>query len=284
VVLGGAVWYRSRALTPAALYQRLPQTNAFVVYIDFDALRQAGIMELLSGSKVAQEPDYRSFVQETGFDYTQDMHAVMASFSSQGRYLLVKGRFDWKRLANYAGSQSGTCENSFCRMTGSAPDRLISFYPVRSNLMALAVSRDGSAATRLADSAAGHPVLPDSPFWVMAPGSAFKSNAPLPGEAGLLSAAVADAELVTLSFAPEKDRIVANLEVRCSGPAAAGGVATQLTRITSVLRQAMSQGGGGQTGAKNLGDVLAAGNFWTQGNRALGKWPLDPSLLRTLLR
>jgi hypothetical protein len=238
MVVGGVIWYRSRALAPAALYQRLPQTNAFVVYIDFDALRQAGIMELLSGSKVEQEPDYRSFVQETG---------------------------------------------SFCRMTGSAPDRLISFYPVRSNLMALAVSRDGSAATRLADSAAGNAALPNSPFWVMAPGSAFKSNAPLPGEAGFLTAAVADAELVTLSFAPNKERIVANLEVRCSGPAAAGGVATQLTRITSVLRQAMSQGGG-HAGTKNLGDVLAAGNFWAQGNRALGRWPLDPALLRTLLR
>ena len=39
MVLGGAIWYRSRVLTPGALYQRLPQTNAFVVYIDFDALR-----------------------------------------------------------------------------------------------------------------------------------------------------------------------------------------------------------------------------------------------------
>ena len=43
--VGGAgvwagLWYRSRAVTPAALVKRIPASDALVVYLDFDALRR----------------------------------------------------------------------------------------------------------------------------------------------------------------------------------------------------------------------------------------------------
>ena len=43
----GVVWYRSRALTPAALLRRMPVRDALVLYIDFSELRRGGILQLL---------------------------------------------------------------------------------------------------------------------------------------------------------------------------------------------------------------------------------------------
>ena len=70
-------------------------------------------------------------------------------------FCCLRGRFDWQSLDAYVRSQNGECENSLCRMTGSAPERLISFFPLRVNLMALAVSQDDSAALRMSPSGAG---------------------------------------------------------------------------------------------------------------------------------
>ena len=67
----------------------------------------------------------------------------MLAFAPDGKYMLLKGRFDWKSLRGYVRGSDGLCNNSFCRMAGSTPDRRISFFPVQSNLMALAVSPAG---------------------------------------------------------------------------------------------------------------------------------------------
>jgi hypothetical protein len=145
----GVAWYRSRSLTTAALLRRMPAHDAMVAYIDFSQLRRAGILRLLDGSKAGEDPEYQNFVRQTQFDYQEDLDSAMVAFAPTGRFLLVQGRFDWKSLHAYVESQDGTCFNSFCRMTGSTPERRISFFPVRSNLMALAVSPDESAALRL---------------------------------------------------------------------------------------------------------------------------------------
>ena len=45
-------WYRSRALTPAALLKRMPVEGALVAYLDFSELRRAGILQLLDRKSV----------------------------------------------------------------------------------------------------------------------------------------------------------------------------------------------------------------------------------------
>ena len=67
---------------------------------------------------------------------------------------MVKGRFDWNSLQSYAREQGGTCRNALCRMNGSTPERRISFFPLRPDLMGLAVSPDDSAAIDLEAAAA----------------------------------------------------------------------------------------------------------------------------------
>ena len=56
------------------------------------------------------------------------------------------GRFHWKNLMDYAVRQGGSCHNSFCTAPSSRPNRRISFYPVRPDLMAMAISQDDFAA------------------------------------------------------------------------------------------------------------------------------------------
>jgi hypothetical protein len=128
------------------MLRRLPTEDALVVYIDFAALRRAGILQMLDGSKVGEDPEYQNFVRQTDFDYKQDLDAVMVAFAPMGKYMLLKGRFDWKSLKNYVHGSDGRCNNSFCKLAGSTPEKRISFFPMQSNLMAMAVSDDDVAA------------------------------------------------------------------------------------------------------------------------------------------
>ena len=149
LTLWGVIWYRSRALSPAAMLRRLPTDDAVVLYIDFSRLRAGGILQLLSASKVGEDPEYQSFVQQTDFDYKQDLDAAMVAFAPKGKYMLLKGRFDWKNLIAYVRNSEGKCNNSFCKLLGSSPEKRISFFPMQTNLMAMAVSDDDVAALRM---------------------------------------------------------------------------------------------------------------------------------------
>lgn len=276
------VWQRARALRPASLWKRLPRRDALVVSIDFQALRRAGILQLLEGSKIGQDPEYRSFVEASRFDYTRDLDTALAAFTPSGRFLLLTGRFDWKGLDSYVRSQGGACAGSFCRMVGSAPERRISFFPLQSNLMALAVSQDDSAALRLSAPAAAAPETPDAPIWLSIPASVLKSGDGLPAGAREFAGAMGQAESVTLAFAPEGARLAARLEIRCRTAGDAAGMAAQLTRTTSLLRDAMARENR-QPNAADLSGVLAGGSFRMEGARVLGYWPIEKAFVESIL-
>jgi hypothetical protein len=128
---GGFLWLRARALRPEALLKRLPTRGALVAYVDFDALRKAGVMRLLDGAKTPEDAEYTAFVRQTGFDYKRDLDAAMVSFAPGGKFLLLRGRFEWSKLKEYAASTEGECDPSVCHMTGSTPERRISFFLLR---------------------------------------------------------------------------------------------------------------------------------------------------------
>ena len=125
----------------------LPLGDGALVYIDVDAIRRAGILDLISGKKATAEVEYQSFVDQTKFDYRDDLDAVAALFKDGQVFMTVRGRFNWRSLINYVNEHGGFCQNGFCSVVGSQPDRRVSFYPVRSNLMAMAVGRLRAAAT-----------------------------------------------------------------------------------------------------------------------------------------
>jgi hypothetical protein len=283
VSVWGVAWYRSRSLTTASLLKRLPAEDALVAYIDFSALRRGGILQLLDGSKAGEDAEYQSFVRQTQFDYKKDLDTAIVAFAPTGRFLLLKGRFDWKSLRAYVESQNGKCHNSFCRMTGSAPQRRISFFPVRSNLMALAVSPDESAALRLESAVSGPDLqVPAAPVWLSIPTSVLKSSDSLPAGTRMFARSMERAETVTLAFAPEGHGLAARLEVRCRDERDAADLAFQLTRTTSLLREMMDREHRKPNPA-DLSGVLTSGAFRNEGRRVLGYWSIEPVFVQNVL-
>ena len=283
VSVWGVAWYRSRSLTTASLLKRLPAEDALVAYIDFSELRRGGILQLLDGSKAGEDPEYRSFVRQTQFDYKKDLDAAIVAFAPTGRFLLLKGRFDWKSLRAYVESQNGKCANSFCRMTGSTLERRISFFPLRSNLMALAVSPDDSAALRLESAVSGpDPQVPAAPVWLSIPTSVLKSSDSLPEGTRMFASGMERAETVTLAFAPEGRGLAARLDVRCRDERDAADLAAQLTRTTSLLREMMEREHRKPDPA-DLSGVLTSGAFRNDGRRVLGYWPIERAFVQNVL-
>ena len=106
--VGVVRWWRVSAPYDAAhLVALLPSEKATVVYIDTGLLRQSGLLDLVAGSKAIEEPDYRKFVDQTGFDYRRDLDAVAAAFVDNHVYITLRGRFQWKQLNGYATIYAG---------------------------------------------------------------------------------------------------------------------------------------------------------------------------------
>jgi hypothetical protein len=286
---GLAIWgvarFRYRGLhTTAQWLERLPTQDAVVFYVDFAALRNGGLLKMLAGSKVAEEPEYKVFVMRTAFDYQRDLDAVLACFNSRAKYFLVKGRFDWNSLQSYVREQGGTCRNLFCRINGSTPERKISFFPLRPDLMALAVSRDDFAAVDMEHAAVRHRILhpPDAPLWADIPPALLKSSEDLPAGTRMFAHSMEDTEEINIAMAPAGQRFEVRLNVECRSEQQAVLLAEQLARITTVLKEMIARDK--QTpNPDDLSGVLTAGTFQRVGNRVLGAWPLERGFLQGLL-
>ena len=283
LILGGAIWYRSLALSPAAMLKRLPTDDAVVLYIDFSRLRAGGILQLLNGSKVGEEPEYRSFVRQTDFDYQQDLDAAVISFAPKGKYMLLQGRFDWKSLKSYVLGQDGKCNNSFCKLAGSTPEKNISFFPMRSNLMAMAVSADDVAALRMNEvDTRPDAEIPNAPIWLSIPPSVVKSGQSLPPGTQMFARSLERARAVTLAVLPEGDQFAANLNVRCASDADATALAADLTKTTGLLRE-MIEREHQKPNPADLSGFLTSGAFRSEGARASGYWRISRALIENLL-
>jgi hypothetical protein len=284
LAVGGMVWYHSTTLTPEALLKRMPANDGLVMWIDFAALRRAGLLQLLAGAKSAEDPEYQSFVYATRFDYMNDLDSALVAFPrAGGSYFLVSGRFDWKSLRAYVTRENGQCVNSLCRVTGSTPDRHISFLPLRRDLMAMAVSTDQWAVNELAAARPGpYPTMPEGMVWLRFNGSLLKSAASLPDGTASFARIVENAPLATISFVPEANRLAAKLEIDCRNPQEANDLAGQLAAKTELARSLFAREHQAPSPADFSG-IITAGVFRTEGSRLLGTWPIERTFVQNLL-
>ena len=74
---------RIAAASAPGMLQRLPAQTAIVLFLDFDTLRLGGILKLLSQNKIAEDPEYQTFVRATGFDYRRDLDRAAATVCSR---------------------------------------------------------------------------------------------------------------------------------------------------------------------------------------------------------
>jgi hypothetical protein len=283
LTLWGAIWYRSRALSSAAMFKRLPTDDAVVLYIDFSRLRAAGILEMLDSSKVGQDLEYQNFVRKTDFDYKQDLDAAMIAFAPKGKYMLLKGRFDWKSLKSYVLDNDGKCNNSVCKMPGSMPEKRISFFPMQSNIMAMAVSDDDVAALRMNDvDPRPDAEIPHAPIWLSIPPSVVKSGQSLPPGTQMFARSLERAQAVTLAIVQEGDHFAAKLNVRCASVTDATALAADLTKTTGLLRE-MIEREHQKANPADLSGFLTSGAFRSEGARVSGYWRMARALIENLL-
>jgi len=279
---GGAAWYRARAVSPAALLNRLPRSGALVLFFDFAALRRAGILGAIQAPVAAEDPEYRDFVRQTGFDYKRDLDSALAAFAPGGKFLLLRGRFEWSRLRSYVLAEKGDCQSALCRMQGSTDDRRISFFPLQTNLMALAISPDESAAVRLQQPVDGpEPEIPDAPVWLSIPSTILRSG-DLPADTQPFARSLEHAESVVLSLTHDGKRVAARLSVRCRTSQDAVELTTQLNRSTELLR-AMIAREHRQPNPADLSGVLSSGAFLSVDARVVGSWRIERAFFENLL-
>src|SRR5215470_12948103 len=124
VLMGaGAYWWNIRPYDAARLMQCLPAERSLHLYLDLAMLRNGGILDKLAGSPTLEDPDYKQFVADTGFNYRTDLDSVAGAFSDGNEYFIVQGRFNQAKLAAYAQSHQGRCEHTSCSMPANQPGK-----------------------------------------------------------------------------------------------------------------------------------------------------------------
>ena len=276
---GGIYWYRAHtrgSAQPVDLIALLPTANASVVYIDVDAMRRSGILGMVAGSKAAEDPDYRQFVSDTKFDYRQDLDAIAASFKDGRVYFALRGRFHWKSLADYAVRQGGSCHGEFCVIAGSQPGRRISFYPLKTNVLAMAVSPDDFGAyqvSKQSDRLALSP--PKDPVWAVIPAVALQKMDSLPDAAKAYLPALQGADQIVFSLGPGSDQqLQLGVHVACKDAPAASALLQQFETVTKALQDMLSRQHKTPDPA-DLSGVLVAGNFRRDDTQVFGVWPIS---------
>lgn len=278
-VLAGFEWNAARKFSDTrVLLSRFPVEDAIVFNADFAAMRAAG---LLNDSGKPLEPDYRQFLDATGFDYRKDLDAVTASFSKSGNFFIARGQFNWPKLRDYAAHQGGSCYQDLCRMPGSTPERRISFLPLRDDTIALAVSSNDLAANSLTKP--GNPVtaaLPSAPVWMIVPGAALHGSAAVPPGLGLMLSALGNADRLVITLQPSGSKLDAKMEATCRSKDDAHVLASQLRSVTAKLKEAQQQNKDAQS--DELVQVLVGGQFDDHGMLVDGTWPFSKSLIASL--
>jgi hypothetical protein len=281
LLAGVLYWVRSRVSAgPSNLVAYLPATNASLIYIDVDALRRSGILAMLAGSKTAEELDYQQFVQGTKFDYRQDLDAVAAALKDGRIYFALRGRFHWDNLRDYALQQGGSCHNDFCVAPGSQPNRRISFYLLKPDVMAMAIGPDDFGAYQVnRQSGKLAPAMPKEPVWAIIPAAALQSMDTLPASAKAFVPALKSADQIVLSIGADQARqLQLGVRVTCKDAPAASALIAQFETITKALREVLARQRQ-KPDPSDLRGVLVAGTFRRDERQVYGAWPIPQAFV-----
>lgn len=279
---GGFYWWRmARTLNNQQLIQSLPQARATHVFIDVGGLRSAGVLDLIAGSKSAEDPEYKTFVEQTGLDYRTDLDAVAAAFSEGNTYMALRGRFIWKKLAAYAQSHGGKCDAALCSMPATRSGYFVSFVPLRPTVLAIAVSNDERGVTMIGPQDwRKAPRLPAEPVWISVPSYSL-SDANLGAGTHAFLEPLSQAQEVTFAVGAAPKGFQLRLEAICATPEIAELMTRRLSASTDLLTK-MLEREHMKASPNDLSGILTAGTFTQQNERVTGKWPIDRGFLEAL--
>lgn len=279
----GAYFYRASGLrTSAQMASYLPLGDGALVYVDVDALRRSGLLDLIAGKKATEEIEYQSFVDETRFDYREDLDAAEALFRPGQVFMVLRGRFHWKNLIDYVNHHGGSCANSFCTVVGSTPERRVSFYPIRTDVMALAVSQDSWAAYQITRRSGRLPIdTPPSPAWAVLSGSALGNFSNLPAGTKSFATALEGADQMVFTVEPKDSRLQLTVNVTCGTSDKAVTLLNDLTSSTDTLRRWLEREHQ-QPNPADLSGILTAGNFRRDERHVYGVWPVPRTFIEAV--
>ncbi len=263
---------------------RLPfQQDGVQLYMNVRSLREAGMLDLLAGSKSAEETEYRGFVEATGFDYREDLDAVLGSFRDGRSAFVLRGRFDWEQIRRYCMAQGAKCVNGYCDMETKHPGRYVSLFMVHPRVLAIGFSVDTYLAysmQQVRPLRAGFE-FPPQPFWISLSGSVLDKIESFPPGARAFASAAKGADRVTLGLGAAKDGLEAELRASFAAPAQAEGMKTQMEASTAMLRRFFARDNQ-QPNPKDLSGILTSGTFQQRDRVALGRWPIQWDFLRSV--
>jgi len=282
IAAGVFYWFRTaRTLNNQQLIQSLPQARATHVFIDVDGLRHAGVLDLIAGSKSAEDPDYKTFVDQTGLDYRTDLDAVAAAFSEGNTYLVLRGRFSWKKLAAYAQSHGGKCAGSACSLPATRNGSFISFLPLRPTVLAMAVSPDEHGVSMIGPQEwRKAPHLPAEPVWISVPSYALSDTNLAAGTHAFLEP-LSQAQDVTFAIGSAPKGFQLRLEAVCATPEIAELMTRRLSASTDMLQKMLDREHM-KANPNDLSGVLTAGTFSQQNDRVTGTWPIERGFVESL--
>ncbi|HYZ82926.1 MAG TPA: hypothetical protein VE621_00910 [Bryobacteraceae bacterium] len=276
-------WKRTFSLSTKELVALFPKENGAVFYVDLGLIRKSGVLDRVSTAAVAEEEDYRRFVEQTGFDYKTDLNELAAFYAKDEYLFALTGNFDWKRLIAYAKQQGGRCQNGLCRAPTSKRGRWFSFYALNEHVMAAAISNDEAAAARVRRRDPDPSLtVPSSPVWMSVPAFMLQNNEALPSGARQFAKLLsANAERLLMSVGLSSDRFELQVDVTCKTAEQAAVLRTDLQNLTTLLQSFIAR----EKQKPNPGDlsgVLTAGTFHREDRHVIARWPMDMAFLENL--
>jgi hypothetical protein len=276
MLAGSAVLYLllvapRRARDPQRLLTCFPAGGHPTLYIDVQTLREAGVMDQLAGAAGVEEPEYKAFVAATGFNYRQDLDAVAVYFTPDARLIVARGRFDRAKLTNYAKNGGGRCVGELCTVEGSSRDRQISWTPLDSDLLGIAVAPDQLAASLLGKAGRAPEPLPPAPVWLTLPGTALEDRDGLPPGLSALLSSLSGASRATFAVNGSEQGFEIRLIAPFDDRLRAEGSVKRLRAATEALKTLLARAGT-PVEKGSLAESLTQGNFMADGTRVQGKW------------
>ena len=281
-IAGVYLYQNSGGHSPAEMVSYLPLGDGALVYLDVASMRRSGLLDLIAGKKATAEVEYQSFVDETRFDYRDDLDGVAALFKDGQEFMTLSGRFNWKSIMAYVNNHGGYCYNGFCTVTGSRPDRRVSFYPIRGNLMAMAVSRDSWAAYQISHKPAHLPIVPPrQPVWAVLTGPALKNLAGLPSGTKAFVTALSSANELVFAVGEKDDQLELSANVKCQTKDQAAVLLSELQSATSTLRDWLTREHQ-QPNPNDMSGILTGGTFHRDDRQVFGSWPVRRSFIESM--
>ncbi|MGA8028907.1 MAG: hypothetical protein WB992_17335 [Bryobacteraceae bacterium] len=286
-ILFGIYRYRHRFVRSSTdMLALLPDGDRTVFFADFAALRHAGMLSWIAGSKAAEEPEYREFIRQTHFDYVKNIDAIAGAADPAQAFFVVRGRFDWLLLRAYAERHGGNCSDNFCKVQTTTPGRWASFFVIQPDVIGLALSGNSSAANALRPYGHGRfqPVSA-RPVWVKVSRALLKNPLGLPLPLRIFAITLQSTDRVVLSLASAAENSQAafslELEAQCPSEATAETTRNQLQIETKMLKLELAREHQPANPA-DLTGLLTSGTFQVLNRAVVGSWPVRKELLRTL--